>query len=154
MVMKLIHTVLVLLVFALASMGGVSDVSAEPGVIIVNKAVATDSLTAHQIQKLFLGKSLMWSKKIHASPCYLTSGDDLGRRFFVDVLDTSLKKFKKYWLKRVFSGYGSAPVSFGSTRKLLNYVSDHPGGIGVIPQSWVDSLTHSKIVIVDLKGTF
>lgn len=144
-----------LLLGIMLGMGSIVSVPAsEPAVVIVNGALEVDSLSVHQLRSIYLGKVQMWPEKLKVSPCYISTNNEVGRRFFKSVLSITSEKFKKHWLKRVFSGYGSAPKALSSPRKVGNFVAEHPGGIGMIPQSWVDSLTGIKVIALGSKNTF
>lgn len=132
----------------------VSVPASEPGVVIVNGALDVDSLSVHQVRSIYLGKIQMWPEKLKVAPCYISNEGELGRRFYKSVLSITSEKFKKHWLKRIFSGYGSAPKALSNPRKVGIYVAEHPGGIGMIPQSWVDSLSGIKVVALGSKSTF
>ena len=73
----------------------------------------------------------MFKNKAKAKPCY---NADM-TAFFDAELGMNMSKFKEHWTKKVFSGYGVAPVKFNSDKELIEYVTRMKGGIGVISKA-------------------
>ena len=121
----------------------------EKNVLIVNKKIIIESITKTELRKIYLGKTALWNGKIKTQPCLINAKTSLGRNFFEEVLDMPVEKFKRYWLRKVFSGYGAPPTSFNSVEEVIEFVSKKEGGIGFIPESKFKSLPNCKILKVD-----
>jgi len=122
-------------------------------VIIVNKNSTMGSISIDDLQEIYMGnKKLLNGIKIQ--PCMLNIKSKLSKEFIEDIIKMSPSKFKKYWLKRIFSGYGVGPTSLRSVEEVIKFVSQHEGGIGFIPEQMKASLGECKILRIDLKDDF
>ena len=129
--------------------------SGEKGVVIVKSEVSEKSLSTFQLLEIYDGNTQFWKNQAKITPCYLDPKDnELGMRFFKDLLNLSPVKFRKLWLKRVFSGQGSAPISLSNDKRVLEFVSDHRGAIGIISESWVDTTQNIRILVIDSSSNF
>ena len=43
--------------------------------------------------------------------------------FLLDNVGQNQRRFKKYWLKKVFAGYGIAPKIFKNDKKALEFIN-------------------------------
>ncbi len=121
----------------------------ESGVIIVNKSIKIETISKSDIRKIYLGKMTLWGNKSKIQPCIINIKTEFGKKFFDAVLSTTPKKYKRHWLKQVFSGYGSAPHSFATPEEVIEFVSKNPGGIGFIPKANSESLKNCNIIKLD-----
>jgi hypothetical protein len=115
-------------------------------VIIVNADIPIESLTKKQLSNYFLGNMTMFKNKAKAKPCYNSSMST----FFNTELGMNITKFKEHWTKKVFSGYGVAPVKFDGDKDLIEYVSRQKGGIGVISKAEAANIgSRCKIISIN-----
>lgn len=105
-------------------------------VIIVNADIPMESLTKKQLSNYFLGNITMFKNKAKAKPSYNATMTT----FFEEALGMNMSKFKEHWTKKVFSGYGVAPIKFDEDKDVIAYVSRQRGGIGVISKSSAGSV--------------
>lgn len=122
---KLITTTLLSSVLSVSLMAG--------GQMIVNSSVS-DALSADDIKAIYLGKKTQLVDGQAAKPAYPDTIDAVGTAFFTDVVKKSHKKFKKYWVKRVFAGNGVPPKSLSNDGDVIKYVTNNPGGIGFVSE--------------------
>ena len=131
-----------------------SGYAGENGVIIVNKKVTKEAITKSEIQKIYLGKVALWNNDLKIRACIMTEKTEVGKKFFGTVLNMSAKKYKKHWIRQVFSGYGASPNVFGTAEEVIDYVSKNEGGIGFIPETKAKALKNCKVIKLDSKATF
>ena len=115
-------------------------------ILIANKNIPRENLKDDELKKIFAGRMVLWENEVKIDPCYIDPDTEDGQFFFAGILKISVKKFKKYWLKKVFSGYGAAPVSLKTTEAIVEFISENKGGIGVIPKDMVKDLKGCKII--------
>ena len=99
--------------------------------IIANKNVSKKTLTSGEIKDIFLGKIKKWpdNTKIYL----VTSGDyDLHDAFLKTYIKRTASQFGAYWKNRLFTGKGSPPKKFSTTKELMKYIADTQGAIGYI----------------------
>jgi ABC-type phosphate transport system substrate-binding protein len=49
-----------------------------------------------------------------------------------------VRQYRAYWKKRLFSGQGTAPKTFTSSRQVVDYVARTPGAVGVVERGAVN----------------
>lgn len=125
--------------------------AAEQGYFIVNTNVPVDTLTKKEILTIFLGNKQFWSndKRIEAAYCADKDAD----LFFNDYLDISHKAFKRHWLKKVFSGYGTAPKSLRNPQAIVEFVSSHEGAIAFCRGISLEGKKNIKVISVKQSDT-
>ncbi|MCB0305645.1 MAG: hypothetical protein KDI38_17920 [Calditrichaeota bacterium] len=133
----------------LLCMAGTMSAQEEKGVFIVNESVPVESISKKDLEKIYLGKMKAWEGKLKISPCLMDEKTELGERFFDDVLDMSYRKFSGIWRKIVFSGSSPAPAEFKTSEEVIEYVSQHDGGMGFIPESMLEGLEGCKVLKIE-----
>lgn len=111
----------------------VSALFAAEYTVVVNKDVKNASISKTELKNLFLGRMSMWEGNVKIKPAYLKVGTDGADAFYNDVVGMPAAKFKKIWVKLIFSGYGIEPKSATSVEEILKYVTETSGAIAVIP---------------------
>ena len=140
-----LYTVVILLI-SFTSISATFAPEGEEYVIIVNTQVPMDAITQKQLSDYFLGNMTMFKNKAKAKPCYRTNLDN----FFLEKLEMSASKFKEHWTRKVFSGYGVAPVKYTDDQRVIEYVARQKGGIGVISKSASANLNDKcKVITVN-----
>jgi len=120
----------------------------EQGVFIVNQSVPATELTNSDLEAVYLGRKELWSNDIRVRPCYPSGQNSLQNMFFEKVLHSSQRKFKRYWLKMVFSGYGTEPSAMRTHKDTIEYVSSTLGAIGFIPQEMAAEIDGATVVMI------
>ena len=131
-----------------------SGYAGENGVIIVNKKVKKEAITKSEIQKIYLGKVTLWNNDFKIRACIMNAKTEVGKKFFGTALNMSAKKYKKHWIRQVFSGYGASPNVFGTAEEIIDFVSKNEGGIGFIPEAKAKVLKNCKVIKLGSKATF
>ena len=99
--------------------------------IIANKTAPVDNITKVELSDMFLGKKLLWSNNQRIDVAYIKNTEENNKNFFKDYINISQKKFQRYWLKKIFSGYGLAPKVFTESALVINHVKNTQGAIAV-----------------------
>lgn len=118
------------------------------GMVIANSSSGQAALSKGEISKIFLGKQTSWANGSSISVGYHSSDNDVSQTFFKKFVGKKYKKFKKIWLKKVFSGNGVAPQTFDSSAKAVAYVSSTAGAIAFIDAS----SPPSGVTVIEIGG--
>jgi len=101
-------------------------------VVIVNQNNATQSMSAREVRKLFLGKS---RKLPDGSRALLVSNDKLQSKFNKSALRKADSQVKAAWSRLQFSGRAKPPVEFSNAADVVKFVSENVNAIGYILSS-------------------
>ena len=117
--------------FLLVAAVAVSAATAQDLVLIANSDVPVDSISASDVEKIFLGKQTSWSNgsKIH----FLTLKEPTTHETFLkSYVGKSPSQFKTFWKKQVFTGKGKMPKTAGSGQEMIDLVTKTSGAIGYV----------------------
>lgn len=104
--------------------------------VVTHDSVTEDSLSASELQKIFLGKKSTWSDGSKIVPVILNSGAT--HEAFLGLISKSSTQFTAYWQQMLFTGQGVPPQRFETEAELLAFVAATPGAIGYIGGSPAD----------------
>lgn len=121
------------IILALLLSLGLSGFLFAEGIIITHASVPTKSISTDDVSKLYLGKQTKWANGDSVVITYISNVDITGESFYKDYVGRSIKKFKKYWVKQVFAGNGSAPKTFTTASQAYRYVKSHKGSFAYVP---------------------
>ena len=124
----------------LASLGFSQDF-----LIIANTSVAKDKISTKEVVKIYKGKLTLWDDGTTVKASYPTEGKS-SEWFFGTLIEAKPGKFKKYWLKKLFSGSGIPPTKFNTSEAIVDYVGKTKGAIGVVPASFKDKMEGCKVI--------
>jgi hypothetical protein len=126
-----------LVVAVLASTAAAHPASGAPEdelVVIVNVA-NTESISASQLESVFLRKENHWSNGDQVVPFNLPPESKVRLTFDRAVLGMSADETARYWLdQRIRSGI-TAPRELGDVSLIVRLVARLAGGIGYVPSS-------------------
>lgn len=123
--------------------------ASERGVLVVSDDVKITGLTKDQLAGIFLGQTTMWNSGRRINIGYSTKDGERVEAFFQEYIGKSQRRFKKYWVKKVFAGYGIAPKLFSSNEKALEYVKRLEGVIVFVTPDASESLKGFRIVSIE-----
>jgi ABC-type phosphate transport system substrate-binding protein len=106
--------------------------------VIVNANNSLDSLSADQLERLFLLKTKRFENGESAEPVNQSEGSKARELFNEKVLQRNEQQLKYYWSRKMFSGSDKPPPIAVSNSDTETFVSEHPGGVGYLtrqPQS-------------------
>lgn len=114
--------------------------------VIVHPGVATSELTQSELTRIYLGKKTFWDSGERISPALLDEQSPVTETFLEDNVKKTVRQYRAYWKKRLFSGQGTAPKTFGSSRQVADFVAQNEGAIGVVDGSYTDD----RVRVVEL----
>lgn len=148
MIMTRIKLVSMLIaVSALSSTVSLSGAAAQETVkIIVNPEVDLSNLSQAELARIYLGKKTLWDSGSRIAPSLLNEKSPLTKEFLEANVRKTVRQYRAYWKRHLFSGKGTAPKTFGSSSQVANYVAQNPGGIGVVDAGFEDD----RVKVVEL----
>jgi ABC-type phosphate transport system substrate-binding protein len=103
-------------------------------VIIANKGVGVDHISAAALKDIYIGRTTYWpdgqSVKLAVLDGQITDKTDAALEE-VSGLD-STSQFNTFWQRMVFSGRGQMPQKFGDTASLEAYVASTKGAVAIV----------------------
>lgn len=105
--------------------------------VIVNPGNGA-SLSAEDVQRLFLGKLKSFPGGGEANPVNQKEGQPAREQFNQAVLNKSESQLKAYWSQLVFTGKGTPPKELDNDDAIKALVASTPGAIGYIDAAKVD----------------
>ncbi len=114
--------------------------------IIVNTSVDVTVMNSDQVKRIFKGRVDHWEDQSLIIPCYIDSKNKEGAPFFTKFLKISPVRYKRYWLKKTFSGEAVAPKALPTPKHVLEFVSITPSSIAVVPEKYGSELPNMKRV--------
>jgi len=135
------------LIVAILAAATPSQATAQESVkIIVHPDVEVSSLSQTELARIYLGKKTFWESGSRISPSLLNEKSELTKLFLEESVRKTVRQYRAYWKRRLFSGQGTAPKTFALSEQVANYVADNPGAIGVIDASFTDN----RVKVVEL----
>ncbi len=107
-------------------------------VVIGNKAIVADSLTAKQISDLWLGKSKFIPAGGKPAVVDQPSGTSVHNDFYKNIVKKNGSQLKAYWAKVVFSGKRLPPTALVNDAAVIEWVASTPGGLGYVDSASVN----------------
>ena len=92
--------------------------------IIASSNIKTEELSKNELSNIFLGKTTILKDWTRIKIAYSTKNAEKMNYFFSEYVGKSQRRFKKYWLKKVFAGYGVAPKIFKNTKNAIDYTKN------------------------------
>jgi len=99
--------------------------------VVVHPDNPVAELTAAQLSRLFLKKTLRWPEGRPVQPVEPAS-PRLRERFALAIHEKSLNAVKAYWNQLIFSGREVPPIEKPDDAGVLAYVRGEPGAIGFV----------------------
>ena len=117
--------------------------------IVVSKENPVNDISLSELKQIYLGTRTIFSD---GKNIVLVEYLDLKEKFYDILLGWSLIKYKKHWMKLIFSGESSsAPKEFKSANKLKDFIIANEGAIAFI--ALVDVDDNMKVLTIDRKKT-
>lgn len=114
--------------------------------IIVNEDVDVASLSRSEVARIYLGKKTFWESGSRITPSLLNEKSPLTQAFLEESVRKTVRQYRAYWKRHLFSGKGTAPKTFASSRQVANFVADNPGAIGVVDATFQDD----RVKVIEL----
>jgi ABC-type phosphate transport system substrate-binding protein len=112
---------------------------AEEIAVIVNPKNASVSITADQVEQIFLGKTSSLPGGGNANPVDQTDGSPIRDGFYQKATGKSTAQVKAIWSRLIFSGKSTPPKTLASSAEVKKLVASDPNAIGYIEKSAADA---------------
>ena len=124
--------VIFLFLFCCLIAAGMRSLARDSGfLVVINAGNEIEAMEKDQISKIFLKKITKWANGSRVEPVDLDSQSPVREAFSRDVHGRSVASIKNYWQRQIFSGRDTPPPELDSDRKVIQFVSSHPGAIGL-----------------------
>lgn len=97
------------------------------------------TLSAEEVQRLFLGKMKTFPGGGDAVPFNLKDGNAAREAFNADVIGKNESQIKAYWSQLVFTGKGTPPKEASDAADMKKQVASNPNMVGYIDAADVDA---------------
>lgn len=99
--------------------------------IITNPGTEIPPLKKKDIKDIFTGKRTRWngSGKITIA---ILEDSETHSEFLREFVKKTPSQFRNYWRRKVFTGEGTFPRTFGSEAELMDFVAATKGAVGYI----------------------
>lgn len=145
MKLNIIKIIVVLVMFTVVS----PVYAVEEGMIVVGKNVEISNISKKEIENIFLGRQTMWENGNRIKIAISSNKSETLDEFFKEYVGKTSSRFKKYWLKKVFAGYGVAPKLFKSSDKIMSFVQKEENSIAFVISDEIKNLNGVKIINID-----
>jgi ABC-type phosphate transport system substrate-binding protein len=115
--------------------------------VIVHPDVDVAALTQAEIARIYLGKKTFWDSGDRISPTLLDEESPLTASFIEESLKKTVRQYRAYWKRHLFSGQGTAPKTFNSSKQVADFVAANPGAIGIVDPAYADD----RVKVVELQ---
>lgn len=107
--------------------------------LIANNSKNETSISKMDLYKILKGAKLYWENELPVKFAYIYNKN----KEFIEIESNFMKKHAKmnifqmerYWNRLKFSGYTSAPYIFDTPEKVMDFVANNEGAIGIVPDS-------------------
>lgn len=140
------------LIIVLAASGWLE--AREIGALLVGKDVEIRELSKNELANIFLGKKTNWKDGTRINIGYMLTPTQKVEQFFDEFIGRSHHRFKKYWVKKVFAGYGIAPKLFKDAENAIAFLKRNRGSIVFVTVSDSNKLANLRKINVDGKTEF
>jgi ABC-type phosphate transport system substrate-binding protein len=116
--------------------------------IIVSADVEVTSISQSELARIYLGKKTFWDSGARIEPSLLDEKSPVTESFLEENLKKTVRQFRAYWKRHLFSGQGTAPKTFASSKQVADFVAANPGAIGIVDGSYTDD----RVKFIELSG--
>jgi ABC-type phosphate transport system substrate-binding protein len=106
--------------------------------VIVNPDVEVVTISQAEIARIYLGKKTFWDSGARIEPSLLSEESELTASFLEENLKKTVRQFRAYWKRHLFSGQGTAPKTFASSKLVADFVAANPGAVGIVDGTYTD----------------
>jgi len=120
--------------------------------VIANDKGAPASLTMKELKSVMQGEKQRWADGTKVSIAFMKANTSVGSSTAKKIMGMTGDQLNKFWLALVFQGKAKAPVFYGSSSDVENFISQNPGAIGVVESGY--TLKSGHAVVIDGKKNF
>lgn len=103
-------------------------------VVIVHPSNPVSSLSAAELSRIFLKKTVKWEGGGRVEPVDLAASSAVRGRFSQAVHGKGTSAISAYWQKMIFSGREIPPAELGTAAEVIAFVTSHRGGVGYVAE--------------------
>jgi len=126
----------------------------EMRVLAISADVSVEQIDRAELANIFLGKQTNWADGKHINIGYSLQPEEDVDAFLEQWVGKNHRRFKKFWVKKVFAGYGVAPKMFKTSKRALDFVRKHEGALVFVRIDSEDELEGLRVLQVDGKTSF
>jgi len=115
--------------------------------VVVNRSLGISQLDLPTLRAAFGMRLLAWPDGTRVVPFVMDSNSTVHARFAKQVLQVFPYQLQQAWDRLVFSGTGQAPIVVKSPTDMRRRVAQTPGGIGYVPNEYVDDSVSTVEVV-------
>jgi len=119
------------------------------GKIIVGKDVEMNNISKKEIENIFLGRQTMWDNGKRIKIAISANKSDKMDAFYSEYIGKTSSRFKKYWLKKVFAGYGVAPKLFKDSDRIMSFVKKEGSSIALVMSDEIKDANGIKVIDIE-----
>ena len=121
------------LVCAVLLAGVLSAAALDGVVVIVNKGVAANSISAAALKDIYTGNTKYWPDGQNVDIALLDDETGTTDAALNEVSGMGASYFRTFWQRMVFSGRGQQPDRIGDAASLVAFVAATKGAIALVP---------------------
>ncbi len=151
---KLIRHIILPFLFAAIAMVVSQEAHAQDQAIMViaNDKGAPTTMTMKELKSVMQGEKQRWADGTKVSIAFMKANTSVGSSTAKKIMGMTGDQLNKFWLALVFQGKAKAPVFYGSSSDVENYIAQNPGAIGVVEAGY--TLKSGHAVTIDGKKNF
>ncbi|MBN2894390.1 MAG: hypothetical protein JXK05_00665 [Campylobacterales bacterium] len=107
-------------------------VSADDQALLIANAAVPERIDKEHLEAILLGKVTLWENGKRILIAYSMDDPQKVDAFLTEYAGQGERRYKKYWVKKVFAGYGVAPKLFNDDAKALEYVLKTEGVMALV----------------------
>lgn len=123
--------------FLLLSLIICAQVFAQPCVVVANANKMIGSLTANDVERIFLGKMKRWPDGSAVNVVYNDEAM-VQTAFSEQFLHRSWRQVSTYWRKKLYSGHSMLPIFVSGHEQVKEYLVNHPDAISYLNSDELD----------------
>jgi ABC-type phosphate transport system substrate-binding protein len=102
-------------------------------VVIVNKSVAADRISAAALKDIYIGRTTYWPDGQSVDIAVLDDETGTTDAALNEISGMDASHFKTFWQRMVFSGRGQQPDKIDDVASLVAFVAANKGAIAIVP---------------------
>ena len=103
--------------------------------LIVHASHQSDSIDRPLLSNMFLGRAQLWENGVKVLPVNQLKISKIRREFARAVHQQEVSSIEAYWLKQIYSGKSTPPLTLDSDLQVIEYVTSNPGAIGYVREN-------------------
>lgn len=115
-------------------------------VFVRNSDGVPETMSFDELLTALKGEKQHWDSGKKVKIALMKTSTVTGKLVTEHIYNMSTNQFQKYWLTKVFQGYGISPKFFTSVEELKNYIKSTPGTISILKSDDCDGLDRIEVI--------